>query len=181
MDDAEAAAIRRCQAGDKEAFGHLVRRYAGAASGSAGLLLGCPDEALDASQEAFVRAWRNIRRFDAGLPFYPWYARILRNVCLSRLRRRARRRTVELDDGWAAAPAASDPVLEAERNERRDRIVRAVQRLPFHHRDVILMNHFQGLAYKVIAEVLNIPIGTVMSRLHNARKALRDQLAGECP
>lgn len=179
MEHTEAAIIQRCQAGEKDAFGHLVKRYAGAAVGTAHLLLGCRDEALDASQEAFVRAWRHIKRFDLRRPFYPWYARILRNVCLSRLRRRARRRTVTLTDGHVQRNPDSDPVGVAQRNERVEDLRRALMALPVHHRDILVMNHFHEMSYKDMAETLGVPIGTVMSRLHNARKALREELAGE--
>ena len=163
MSENETALLERCRAGDKDAFGFVVKKYAGRASGAACVLLGCPHEALDASQEAFVRAWRNIRRFNTSSPFYPWYSAILRNVCRSRLRRRARRRTVALTDGHGDPSSDSNPVLLAERNERRD----------------ALMKHFQDMSYKGIAAALGIPIGTVMSRLHSARRALRETLAGE--
>ncbi len=179
MEESEATLIRRCQQGDEEAFGVIVRRYAGAAQGAACLLLSSYDDALDASQEAFVRAWRHIRRFDAGAPFYPWYATILRNVCVSKMRRSGRRRTAQLADSHADPSPDSDPVLLAERNERRDRIWRAIRELSPQHREVIVMSHFQGLSYKQMAAALGIPIGTVMSRLHNARQALKKGLAGE--
>ena len=179
MDEPETALLERCQAGERDAFGPIVKRYAAPASGAAYLLLGCYDEAVDASQEAFVRAWRHIKRFDTARPFYPWYSRILRNVCMSRLRRRARRRTVELSDAQADTDGDSDPVLLAERSERSRRLWRAIRALALHHREIIVMNHFQGMSYKEMAEALGVPIGTVMSRLHNARHALRERLAGE--
>jgi len=179
MTQNEAVLLKRCQAGDKDAFGPIVKKYAGRASGTACLLLGCPDEAGDASQEAFVRAWRNIKRFDTRSPFYPWYSAILRNVCKSRLRRRARRRTVALTDGHRDPSRDSDPVLLAERSERNDRLWHAVMRLSDRFREIILMKHFHDMSYKEIAAALDIPIGTVMSRLHSARQALRETLAGE--
>ena len=116
----EADLIRRSQAGDKEAFGAIVKRYAGAATGAAYLLVGNHEDALDASQEAFVRAWRSIGTFDTAAPFYPWYATILRNVCISALRRR--RKTVSLDAAGVPpkASTAYDPVVIAERGERQD-------------------------------------------------------------
>jgi len=177
MSESETALIERCQGGDKEAFGHLVKRYAGPATGSAYLMLGCREEALDASQEAFVRAWRHIRRFRRSSPFYPWYCAILRNVCISRLRRRKPR--VALRDDHPEPDAASDPAVAAEQDERRRRVREGILKLPLHHRDIIVMSHFQGLSYKEMAQALEIPIGTVMSRLHNARQALRKLLAGD--
>jgi len=155
MDQTEAALIRRCQAGE---------------------LLGCPHDAMDASQEAFVRAWRHIKRFDTDCPFYPWYAAILRNICRTRLRRRARRRTVSLPDGHASPSQNGDPVVLAEQNERRKRIFQAILTLKPAFREIILLKHFHDMAYKEMAEALDIPIGTVMSRLHHARQALREAL-----
>ena len=105
-----------------------------------------------------------------------WYSAVLRNVCLSRLRRR-RHRTVEIVADPAGPIEATDPSLLAERNERTERLWQAILKLPLKHREIIVMNHFQHLAYKDIAAALEIPIGTVMSRLHNARKALRELLA----
>jgi len=179
MNENETVLLERCQTGDQDAFGPIVKKYAGRASGTACLLLGCPHEAGDASQEAFVRAWRNIKRFDTRSPFYPWYSAILRNVCKSRLRRRTRRRTVALTEGHRDSSSDSDPVLLAERNERKDRIWHAVMRLSDPFREIILMKHFQEMSYKEIAAALDIPIGTVMSRLYSARQALRETLAGE--
>lgn len=181
MDASEAAILQRCRRGDKEAFGEIVKRYAGPATGAATLLLGSRDDALDASQEAFVRAWRHIRRFDPARPFYPWYATILRNICISRLRRRTRRKTVELPDGHPDGRRDASPEALVERSERKDRLWHAVGALPLHHREILVLYHFQDLAYREIADALGVPIGTVMSRLHNARRALREKLAGELP
>jgi RNA polymerase sigma-70 factor (ECF subfamily) len=178
MEENETTLIQRCQAGDKDAFGGIVRKYAALATGTAYAMLGCREDARDASQEAFVRAWRHIRRFRAGTSFRAWYGRILRNVCISRLRRRARRRTVALTDGHADGGSDADPTLLAVRTERSEHLWQAIRQLPIHHREVIVLNHFNGMAYKDIAEALGIPIGTVMSRLHNARQALREKLAG---
>ena len=179
MTENETALLERCQAGDKDAFGPIVKKYAGRASGAACLLLGCPQEALDASQEAFVRAWRNIGRFNSSSPFYPWYSTILRNVCRSRLRWRSRHKTVAPAEGHANPSTDADPVLLAERSERRDRMWRALVRLSDPFREIILMYHFHDMSYREIAAALGIPIGTVMSRLHSARMALRENLAGD--
>ena len=94
-------------------------------------------------------------------------------MCVSRLRRRSRRPTAEFSDVHAAPSAESDPVLMAERRERAEAIQRAIGCLSPQHREVIVLNHFQGLSYKEIAATVGIPMGTVMSRLHNARLALR--------
>lgn len=178
VDASEQALIRQCQAGDKDAFGRLVKQCAGRAIGAAYMLLGNRDDAMEASQDAFVKAWRNIDRFDGRSKFQTWYSAILRNVCISRLRRK-RHPTVELAIEPPGAGEADDPSVLAERNERTDRIWQAIRQLPLKHREIIVMNHFQHMPYKQIAAALEVPIGTVMSRLHNARKALRDLLPTE--
>ncbi|MFP4106284.1 MAG: RNA polymerase sigma factor [Phycisphaerae bacterium] len=178
-ESSESSLIRRSQEGDREAFGVLVKKYAGPARGTASLILGNYDEAQDASQEAFVRAWKAIKRFNHSARFFTWYSTILRNVCISRLRKRGRRKTVELNDVHPHLNPDSDPVLLAEQNERKVRVWKAVRTLPLMHREVIVMSHFQGMSYKDMAETLDVPIGTVTSRLHAARKLLKLKLAGE--
>jgi RNA polymerase sigma factor (sigma-70 family) len=178
MDEAEGALIRQCQAGDKDAFGRLVKQFAGRAIGAAYLLLGNRDDAMEASQDAFIRAWRNIRRFDGRSKFYTWYSAVLRNVCLSRLRRR-RHPTGEMVVEPPGQAESDDPSILAERSERTDLVRKAILQLPVKHREIIVMSHFQHMSYKEIAASLGIPIGTVMSRLHNARKALRELLPKE--
>jgi RNA polymerase sigma-70 factor (ECF subfamily) len=181
MDEPEEAVIGRCRAGDKDAFGVLVKRHAGRAIGSAYVLLRNHADALDASQEAFVRAWRNIRRFEGRSGFYTWYSTILRNVCIDHLNRRRRGEASLNAEGRPRPADEPEPSLLAEQNERTQRIWRAVLELPIKHREVIVMHHFQEMSYRHIAESLGIPIGTVMSRLHSARMALRGRLAGDRP
>lgn len=178
MEEMEAALVRQCQAGDKDAFGRLVTHFAGRAIGAAYALLGNREDAMDASQDAFVRAWRNIGRFDGRSRFYTWYSSVLRNVCISRLRRR-KHPTVELVLEPAGPAEQTDPSILAERNERTLRLWKAILQLPLKHREILVMSHFQHMAYKDIAAALSVPIGTVMSRLHNARKALRALLPAD--
>lgn len=177
----EDALVRRSKAGDREAFGSLVKRHAGRANGVAFLLLGSHADAVDASQEAFVRAWQGLTRFSGEVAFFGWYSGILRNVCREYLRRDTRAAERDRLDAVRNPVSQDDPSLLAERNERTERLWAALLRLPAKHREVIVMSHFQSLRYREIAEALDIPIGTVMSRLHQARKALRDQLSEEKP
>jgi len=171
--------VRRCQAGDRDAFGVLVKRHAGRAIASASLLLGNHHDALDASQDAFVRAWRGIRRLQEAARFRAWYSAILRNVCLSRLRR-CRRETVAYADRLTVSDDG-DPSVLVERDEQGRRLWAEMRRLPVPQRDILLMSHLHQMSYKQMAELLDVPIGTVMSRLHNARKALRRALGKEAP
>ena len=177
MEQAQENLIRQSQAGETEAFGELVKMHAPRAVAAAYGMLGCHDEALDASQDAFVRAWRGIGRFSGRANFYTWYYSILRNLCVDRLRRRARHKCTELNDNFAVAENKSDPATLVANSEQSQRIWKAILELPIIHREIIVMSHFQDMSYKEMAEVLKIPIGTVMSRLHNARKSLGDKLA----
>ena len=181
MEKSQEALIRRCQAGHTDAFGELVKAHAGRAVAAAFLMLGCHHEALDASQDAFVRAWRHIRRFSGKSSFYTWYYAILRNLCLDRLRHRRKNPSLQLSDYHSVIAEESDPVLLASRNEQAQQIWNAILQLPIKHREIIIMSHFQGMSYKQIAGLLDIPMGTVMSRLHKARKALRTKLTGNKP
>ena len=173
--------VGRCRTGDKDAFGQLVRAHAGRAIGLAYGLLGNRSDAMDASQEAFVRAWRAIGRFDGRSAFYTWYSTILRNICISQLRKRLRRGSTESVESLPLPAGDPDPSLLVERSERTERIWRAVTALPTKYREVIVMKHFQEMSYRDMAELLGVPVGTVTSRLHAARQALKESLAGERP
>ncbi|GAC1538717.1 MAG: RNA polymerase sigma factor SigW [Myxococcales bacterium] len=185
---------RAAGGGDKSAFGRMVERHKSAVFGVCYRLLGAPggpgtsDEARDAAQEAFVRAYTAIGRFDPRQPFGAWVLRIARNHCIDLLRRR--RPTLALvseargeegpEAGTSAEPA--DPFagtgesamqeLEAQRD-----LDAAVARLPPRYREVIALFHLQHKSYAEIAEILRIPLGTVMTWLHRARKELKAQLS----
>ncbi len=181
MEPSDDELVDQCRAGDAEAFGVLVRRYAGRANQVALGLVGDHADATDISQEAFVRAWRHIRKFRGQSSFFTWYSSILRKVALTLLRRRWKNTDVDLMDASAVPAKGLDPAVLAEQNEQAECLWKAVLHLPTRHREVIVLSHFEHLAYKEIAEVLEIPIGTVMSRLHAARKALRELLTGGRP
>jgi RNA polymerase sigma-70 factor (ECF subfamily) len=170
----EVSAIVACLRGDRSAYELIVRRYAARASGVAKGLLRDASLADDAAQEAFVRAYRALRRFDLREPFYPWFFRILRNVCLT-LRKRRAKVEASLDPASVRAPPA-DPAAGLSRRELRERIDAAMARLSDAHREILVLSHFDELSYKEIAACLAIPIGTVMSRLWAARRALREAL-----
>lgn len=174
----EAAAIVACQRGDRQAFELIVRRYTARALGAARTLMHDTALAEDAAQDAFVRAFRAIRRFRTGEPFYPWLYRILRNSCLTTLKRRGKP-GLSLDAEDAPPPPAppSDPAAKLARDELRAAVREGMTHLSEPHREILHLSHFEGLAYKEIADCLEIPIGTVMSRLWAARQALKKVLA----
>lgn len=183
---ADAALIRRAQAGDAEAFGQLVERYMRRAYYSALALVGSREDALDLSQEAFARAYRARRTIDPDRPFYAWLYQILRRLCFNFLRdRRSRAATLDAAAGWladeASTRAASGPEDSYARAEARLQVGAAIARLPAREREVLVLREFEGLTYKEIAELAGIPIGTVMSRLYAARQHLAAALPAGPP
>ncbi|HUL60736.1 MAG TPA: sigma-70 family RNA polymerase sigma factor [Anaeromyxobacteraceae bacterium] len=183
----DGALARSAARGDRGAFARLVDLHKRAVHGLCARILRDPEEARDAAQEAFVRAYTAIDRYDPLQPFSPWLLRIARNHCLDVLRRRLPdSRTVALDaeaeDAGrreVADPAAprGDEVIE--RRETAAALARAVDALPRNYREVVHLFHVEHLSYKEIAETLDVPIGTVMTWLHRARGRLRAALAGD--
>jgi RNA polymerase sigma-70 factor, ECF subfamily len=163
MEDAEA--IRRCQQGDPDAFGHVVRRHQRRALGHARALTGNDADAADAAQNAFLDAFRHLDRFDGTREFYPWFYVLLRNRCYKqRAAGRDRGGAGELAD--TAAPAGGSP-------EERYDLRRALDRLSIEERELIVLKHVDGWTYDELAARLEIPRGTVMSRLFHARRRLK--------
>jgi RNA polymerase sigma-70 factor (ECF subfamily) len=162
-------AVRR---GDRNAYRLIVDRYKRQAYGMALGLLGNPQDALDVSQAAFIKAYRNLKHFDTRRSFFPWFYRIQRNLCLDHIRRIRRRREVPLTEALEFIDDSVD-------YETRQSLRRAIDGLSADHREIIVLHYFEGLSYKEIAALLGKPMGTVMSALHSARKQLRKALKGE--
>lgn len=170
--------------GDASSFEELVERYMGRAIHVAMGYVRNRDDAADLAQEAFLRVHRSFERFRDGEPFAPWFFRILRNACLNFLEKRKLRRAASLDSrrddddrGWEIAdPGALAPVDRAQLNEAQRAFWTALDDLSDAHREIILLRHVQDLEYAQIAEILEIPVGTVMSRLFHARRRLRGPL-----
>jgi len=178
----ERELLRRCRRGERSAYEGIVTRYRGRAYRVALGLVGTPQDARDLTQEAFVRAFLKIDRFDVERPFFPWFYRILKNLCLTFLARRKRRGEVSIEP---AEPDGAPMVLEAGgvspeqaaiREEQARLLWAAIHRLKEREREIIILRHFLDQSYAEIAESLGIPRGTVMSRLFYARRALRDQV-----
>jgi RNA polymerase sigma-70 factor (ECF subfamily) len=177
--------ISRCQAGEVQAFGVLVEKYKQRAYYTALGLVGAHEDALDISQEAFVRAYRAVSKFQPDKSgFFTWYYKILRNLCANFLRDRVKRARPfsEIDESkklLSEIPDENyDPTVIAERNELKDAVWRAISSLNAPEREIIMLRDFQEMSYKEIAAALDCPIGTVMSRLFNAREHLRKKLNG---
>ena len=178
----DAALIERCRAGDIAAFEPLVEKYRQRVWRLAYNVLRDREEAWDVSQEAFVRAWQALPNFRGQSAFYTWLFRIVMNVAADRARSRAARGRAfgteripeeDWDRVLVDQPAEATPDAAAAGAQQRARIERALATLSDDHRRIVVLSDIEGLSYKEIADVLEIPMGTVMSRLHNARKRLK--------
>ncbi|HYJ89638.1 MAG TPA: sigma-70 family RNA polymerase sigma factor [Pyrinomonadaceae bacterium] len=170
MDD--YAAIERCRAGDNEAFRHIVERYQAEAIGHGTAILGNHEDALDAVQEAFIDAFQSLDHLDLSRRFYPWFYVILRNRCYKLAHGRKKREMSSSNEMEILAPVANI------RPEELMLLEQAMLELPTEDRELITLRHLDGLSYQELAERLEVPQGTIMSRLYHARKKLRDRLAG---
>lgn len=168
MDD--AIAIEKCRNGDKDAFRYLVERYQAQSFSHAIAILGNREDALDAVQEAFVDAFQALERFDTTRRFYPWFYVLLRNRCYKATARK--REAVSIEETEILAP---QPEL---RREEQFALEKALLELSREDRELITLKYLDGLSYSEIAERLEIPRGTVMSRLYYARKQLQARLTG---
>lgn len=177
----DAELIRGASAGLDEAREELARRYRGPAYVLALQLLGNREDALDVAQEAMLRLFATIGRLTPGRAVRPWLLAIVRNQARDLWRRQRVRRTEPIDDAGEGLAAeliarAPDPEQTAEREELRRRVWRALARLSEDHREIVVLRDFHGLSYEEIAHVLDLKAGTVMSRLHAARRQLRATL-----
>jgi RNA polymerase sigma-70 factor (ECF subfamily) len=175
----EQTLIDECLAGRLEAFGELVAPYQDRLFNSLCRILGGRhEEAAESLQDALIRAFRGLESFQGNSSLYTWLYRIAVNVALSSRRRRfGSRQHADVSDLDIPDPdSESLPESSLIRQEQRQIVEQALDRLPDHHRTVLVMKDIDGLSYEEIAEVLDIPIGTVRSRLHRGRADLRQQL-----
>lgn len=184
MDQDDLALIKRCQAGEKAAFEPLVEKYRNRVWRVAYQVVRDREEAWDVAQEAFIRAFQSLGSFRGQSAFYTWLFRIVVNLATDRVRQRVARGRAfgseQVPDNEVAASVPDDPARrpddEAARRQLHDRIAAGLDALPPNFRTIIMLSDVEGLSYREIAEVLDVPMGTVMSRLHNARKRLQKLL-----
>jgi RNA polymerase sigma-70 factor, ECF subfamily len=183
----EAALIIAAQQGDITAFNNLVVTYQDLVYNQAYRMMGEPEYAADATQEAFISAYRNLRSYRGG-SFRAWLLRIVTNACYDELRRRQRRPTTSLepmDDGgeemesphWLADPGET-PEDSLERAELGTAIQNCLDNLPLDFRSAVILVDIQGMDYSEAAQTVGKPVGTIKSRLARARSRLRDCLQG---
>jgi len=171
----ESTLAARATAGDLEAFGQLVERYAGQARRVARAVLADPDDGDDAAQDAFLSALRHLGRYDPSRPFGPWLMRIVANAAADRRRRRKVRATDELSE--ASSGGGPRPDAETDLRAFRAAFRRALALLPERQRLAVTLFDVEGYSHAQIAEILDIPQGTVRSDVFHARRRLRTALA----
>ncbi len=179
--------VERAKRGDRRAFGRLVDEYKDKIYSYVSRMLGDPYEAEDVTQEAFVRAYRSLPRFRGAASFHTWLYRIAGNLAIDVVRRRKRNdvsafsldEPLESDDGEYEREIADDtggPEDATGTRETQLAVRRAIMDLPEKLRDVMILYELQGETYEDIAEILDVPLGTVKSRLFNARNQLKERL-----
>ncbi len=184
----EAALIERIRRGDRAAFRVLVERYQRRVYSLALGFVRDPDEARDVCQEAFLKVYRHLDTFHGQSNFYTWLYRITVNLCIDLRRKAGRGNQSEFDERIAHEEAGSpadqispgrlrfDPAKALHNRELRERLQAALDQLSETHRSVLLLREIEGLSYKEIADVLECPEGTVMSRLFHARRLMQQML-----
>ena len=179
--DEDQELILQSKKGKMKAFQKLVEKYKKPAFFIALGLVGNRDDAYDLSQEAFIRVHTSMGKFNPRYKFFSWFYAILSNLCKNHLRSRQvkenylknRRPDADTDNQKISLPP---PDVLLERDEISKRLWKEIQKLPYEFKEIIVLKHFQGLPYKKISAMLNIPMGSVMSRLYYARKKLKENL-----
>src|SRR5438270_8118757 len=172
--------VRQAQRGDMVAFEELVLRHRDKIYARAFSMMRNEEEAVDLSQEAWVKGWQRLKQFQGESSFLTWMTRIVINLCLDQIRKQKRHRAesieaMEEDSGGVERhmPVLTvNPTAGLERQELRQRIDRALNQLSYEHRTVLVLHEFEEMEYKQIAKTMDCSIGTVMSRLFYARRKL---------
>jgi RNA polymerase sigma-70 factor (ECF subfamily) len=172
--------VRAAQKGDMTAFEELVARHRDKIYARAYTMMRNEEEAIDLSQEAWVKGWQRLVQFQGESSFGTWMTRIVINLCLDQLRKQKRQRTESIEELTEDAGGVErlmpltvpNPTAGLERAELRQRIDRALGQLSNEHRTVLVLHEFEELEYKEIAKVMGCSIGTVMSRLFYARRRM---------
>lgn len=182
----DAQLISQALAGQTTAFGQLVQKYQDRLFNTVYHVAGNAEDAKDVVQEAFVQAFLKLESFHGASAFYTWLYRIAFNVAVTHRRRRGARRSaertavaemrVQTADNGGPRNAAGNPSERLEREERCRQVRQAISQLPEEYRVVLVLREMDGCCYETIAEILDLPVGTVRSRLYRARMQLREQL-----
>jgi len=166
------ALVERCRKGDRQALEALIREYQKPVYNAAYRILGNPDDAADATQTAFLKAFENLDQYDPNYKFFSWIYRIAINESINQ--RNRTRDQQPLDDNQPAADAGPDSTVEA--GDLALGIQDGLMALNDDYRTVVVLRHFSDLSYRQISEILEIPEKTVKSRLYSARQLMKDRL-----
>lgn len=177
--------VRYAQRGDMRAFEELVARHRDKIYARAFSMMRNEDDAIDISQEAWVKGWQRLKQFQGESSFLTWMTRIVINLCLDALRKHKRQRAesievMEEESGGVERQmpvVTTNPTAGLERSELRQRIDKALNQLSYEHRTVLILHEFEELEYKEIAKRMQCSIGTVMSRLFYARRKMAALMA----
>lgn len=175
MEVSDEVLVGRARAGGKEAFGLLVDRHSRMVYNLAFRISGSHEQAEDIAQEAFLRAYRALAKFEGKSQFSTWLYRIVSNVALNKLERDPSERFAA--DRIDPASHHEGPAQTVARREREEQVRRAVLSLPPNYRLVITLHHLQGFSYDEVAETLELPLGTVKTYIFRAKQILKQSLA----
>lgn len=172
MDDELYQIIYKAKRGDQQAFALLVKKYKGSVFRQAYAMVGDRMEAEDIAQDAFIKAFYSLEKLDNEYAFTSWMSRIVSNACYDHLKKASKKKSISLDENERVGPSE----LTIERSQTRLNIREAMQTLSPDHREVIVLRDIQGYSYQEIADILEIPVGTVKSRISIARLELKKEL-----
>lgn len=176
--------VERCKQGDQIAFGQLVRKYQNSVYSLCRKMVRNPEEARDLTQEAFVKTFANLDRYNPIYAFSSWLFKITSNLCIDHIRKQ-RVKVFSIDDPVDGEEGPmfreltdprSTPDEVSERRELRYALRAAIEQLPAHYRVILLLRHQDQLSYDEISQTLEIPLGTVKARIHRAREGLKTHL-----
>jgi len=181
--------VERCKCGDQVAYGQIVRKYQNSVYNLCRKMVRNPEEARDLAQEAFVKTFASLERYNPVYAFSSWLFKITSNLCIDHIRKQ-RMRLFSIDDPVDGdegplfrelADPRRRPDEVSEDSELRAAIEGAVGRLPEHYRVILVLRHQEQLSYEEIAAALEIPLGTVKARIHRAREGLKTHLVAFAP
>lgn len=178
--DEEIQLIDATLAGDTSAFGKLVQRHQDRLYNTLVHVVGCEVEALDVAQDAFVQAFTKLASFQRNAAFYTWLYRIALNLAISRKRRKRTTASIDqlqTDTGQEPVTAASSPHQQLQQQEDIDQVQQALALVTADHRIVLVLREIEDRSYEEIAEILQLPLGTVRSRIHRGRQELKQLLS----
>jgi RNA polymerase sigma-70 factor (ECF subfamily) len=176
--------IERCKRGDQTAYALLMRKYQNSVYNLCRKMVRNPEEARDLSQEAFVKTFATLERYNPVYAFSSWLYKITANLCIDHIRKQ-RMKMLSIDDPVEGEEGSITRDLQdpgqrpdeaSEQSELQGRIRDAIEKLPEHYRTILIMRHQQQLSYEEIAAALSIPLGTVKARIHRAREGLKEIL-----